>query len=529
MSWINSKNNCKFVTQADVGSRAVEFCIGACCYNFHCLAPVFFRLNRRKQVRAGEARMLRDQMSGSLELFAKLKRSVPSKAFSYQNFGYPYRLAGLPLVVFFALLPQNTAPKSDMLDRNGTGSLLPFRVDSQQRVDALPAFLITMTTSGESIDGGPLLSLNMETIGRFYSTTNTHIQVKYTVENLSDNCLVRPFKIEDDFISSIECLALPASGLAPRDKTICTGKYVSDAADVDGGSIFHSASVETQRDYVRSVSPKIWHEISATRFPAAIFSKMSIPAESSGRREWLDIRKAGPSAFKFENLGVHRTFRGGLVNADLSLSVEKNSDVVSLPDFQCSSLQGTVFDDKNYNGLQDSDEQGLPGVQLTTPQNGLFRTDLSGHFEIECIDMSEEFFTRKVGVKLDTKSLPVLYHLASDASRYSNFQDGKFEDLNFAVVKQRLVRFDVAGEAFGKHDNRLLPEWQFTIGHVISTLRKEPSILRLSYLLTGDPYPLGKSRVQILKNEIMNQWSDAGHPYELNIETQIVGSFKNYK
>jgi hypothetical protein len=491
--------------------------------------PVFIRLNRKKQVRAGEARMLRDQISCTLELFAKLKRSVQSNVSIVHNFTYSYRLVSLPLAMFFVLLPQNIAPKADVPEKIGTRTLFQFRADDEKSVDALPAFLITITTSEKSIEREPLLSLNMETIDQFYSTTTKQIQVKYTVENLDDNWLITPFKIKDDLISSIECLPLPVNGLAPRDKIVCIGKYTYNTVDVNRDDIFHSAYVETQTGYVRYVSPKVWHEISATWLPALISSKLSNPTESNSRREGLDIRKLGPSAFEFENLGVKHTFWSGLVNADLSLKVEKISDVVSLPDFRCSSLQGTVFDDKNYNGQQDSDELGLPGVQLTTPRNGLFLTDLRGHFEIECIDMSEEFFTRRVGVKLDTNSLPALYHYPSDAPSYSKFQDGKFEDLNFAVVKRRLVRFDVAGEAFGRHNNRLLPEWRFTIGHVISTLRNEPSTLRLSYLLTGDPYPLGKSRVEILKDEIMAQWSDAGHPYELNIETQIVGNLKNYK
>jgi hypothetical protein len=491
-------------------------------------------------------------MSGTLESLAKLRWGVRSGDSGKRYFVFLVRLTAFSVILFFALLPENRALKNDVLNKIELVNSSRFRSDDQKRVDGLSAFLITMTTSEESIEGEPLLSLKIDTMDRIYLETGTHIQIKYSVENVGDDWLVIPFKINDDLISNVECPRLPINGLAPHQKMMCFGEYVVVAADVHKGSIFHSAFVETQRDFVKSVSSKIWQEIHASQFPPIIHKKISSRVKLEGYDKGFDTSNIDYSSFGFESTSLQyfalraapppqvgesmvestqqrtgRIVRGGYIKPYSMFGFEEISDVVSLPDFQCSALQGTVFEDKNYNGVQDSDEPGLAGVQITTLRNGLFRSDMRGHFKIDCIDMSGEFFTQEVGVKLDLNSLPVTYHLASKNSRYVKFQNGRFEDLNFPVVKRRLVRFDVEGEAFAVENNRLLPEWQFTIGHVISALRKEPSILKLSYLLSGDPYLLGKSRVQTLKEEIMNQWLDAGHPYELNIDTQVVGKLKN--
>jgi uncharacterized repeat protein (TIGR01451 family) len=69
-----------------------------------------------------------------------------------------------------------------------------------------------------------------------------------------------------------------------------------------------------------------------------------------------------------------------------AISGEATATVRLVPDptFDCTDVTGKVFDDANRNGVQDSGEQGLPGVRVATARGLTAVTDQYGRYHITC-------------------------------------------------------------------------------------------------------------------------------------------------
>lgn len=77
--------------------------------------------------------------------------------------------------------------------------------------------------------------------------------------------------------------------------------------------------------------------------------------------------------------------------------------------FSPSPLIGTVFHDRNRNGVRDTGEKGIPGVRLATVTGLLIETDGYGRFHLPDVDASDganAFFTLTTVIKLDPVTLP---------------------------------------------------------------------------------------------------------------------------
>ena len=76
--------------------------------------------------------------------------------------------------------------------------------------------------------------------------------------------------------------------------------------------------------------------------------------------------------------------------------------------FSENTFIGKVFYDANRNGIQDSDEEGIPGVRLATVNGQVVETDGYGRYHIAGI---RNFHAKYSGnsstiIKLDLSSLP---------------------------------------------------------------------------------------------------------------------------
>lgn len=115
--------------------------------------------------------------------------------------------------------------------------------------------------------------------------------------------------------------------------------------------------------------------------------------------------------------------RGVLKNTvwadDLRKYVTSNKATASVsrgidPDFETTRIFGMVFEDKNLNGIQDTGEQGIPGVRLVTTAGTVIETDSFGRYHIEGIDPGLTARGSNFIVKLDSNSLPKSSVLTTD-------------------------------------------------------------------------------------------------------------------
>lgn len=91
---------------------------------------------------------------------------------------------------------------------------------------------------------------------------------------------------------------------------------------------------------------------------------------------------------------------------------------------------GKVFLDTNKNGIQDINEEGIPGVRLTTVTGLVIETDGYGRFHI--IDSNQTNLT--VVVKLDTASLPQGARLTTENPRVIRSSNSSLDKINFGVI-----------------------------------------------------------------------------------------------
>jgi hypothetical protein len=91
----------------------------------------------------------------------------------------------------------------------------------------------------------------------------------------------------------------------------------------------------------------------------------------------------------------------------------------------------------------------------------------------------------------------------------------------FGAAIHRVVRLDIADGAFEPDTVHLRMQWTPRIAQLLEELRKEPSVLRLSYLGDVEPKGLALKRLEALKKEITERWTRSGAGYQLTVETEI--------
>ncbi|WP_345487414.1 invasin domain 3-containing protein, partial [Orbus sasakiae] len=76
------------------------------------------------------------------------------------------------------------------------------------------------------------------------------------------------------------------------------------------------------------------------------------------------------------------------------------------PLFSESLIVGTVYHDRNGNGIQDTDEPGIPGVKIVSAEGLIITTDQYGRYHLEGISGGKWDRGRNYILKVDPSSLP---------------------------------------------------------------------------------------------------------------------------
>jgi uncharacterized repeat protein (TIGR01451 family) len=233
---------------------------------------------------------------------------------------------------------------------------------------------------------------------------------------------------------------------------------------------------------------------------------------------FLLVVGSGVSEGEFVNRALAlNTITGGAVSGEATATVR----VIPDPDFDCTDVIGKVFDDANLNGEQDSGEKGLFGVRVVTARGLIASTDNNGRFHITCAAVPDEDRGSNFILKLDERSLPSGYRLTTENPRVQRATRGKMLRFRFGAAIHRVVRLDIADGAFEPDTAQLRMQWTPRIDQLLEKLRKEPSVLRLSYLGDVEPKGLALKRLEALKKEITERWKQSGDGYQLTIETEI--------
>jgi large repetitive protein len=195
--------------------------------------------------------------------------------------------------------------------------------------------------------------------------------------------------------------------------------------------------------------------------------------------------------------------------------------IVPDPDFDCTDVTGKVFDDANRNGLQEQGERGLPGVRVVTVRGLTATTDAYGRYHITCAVTPREGRGSNFVLKLDERTLPSGYRLASDETQVLRATRGKALRFNFAASIHRVVALDLADAVFEPGTTEIRTQWRPRLPLLLTELKKAPAVLRLSYLADVENAELVERRLNAVKGAITQAWRELDCCYDLTVETQV--------
>jgi len=248
------------------------------------------------------------------------------------------------------------------------------------------------------------------------------------------------------------------------------------------------------------------------------WDNLDLQFNGSRKLQLLLVVGAGVSEGEYVNWAqVLNSATGGSVSGEAAATVR----VVPDPDFDCTDVIGKVFDDGNLNGQQDPGEKGLPGTRVVTARGLVATSDKHGRFHIACAAVPDDDRGSNFILKLDERSLPTGYRLTTENPRVQRATRGKMLRFNFGAAIHRVVRMDVTDGVFEPDTTELRMPWTYKIDQLLAELKKEPSVLRLSYLIDVERKGLAQERLEALKKEIVKGWKQSGNGYRLDIETEI--------
>lgn len=216
--------------------------------------------------------------------------------------------------------------------------------------------------------------------------------------------------------------------------------------------------------------------------------------------------------------------RAHVTSAGITVSNIASASVRVIPDpvFDCSAIIGKVFDDTNANGYQDEGEGGIANVRIATLTGLLITTDPAGRFHVACADIPDIERGSNFLLKLDERTLPTGYRITTENPRSVRVTRGKMTTLNFGAAIQRVVRIDIQDSAFIKDKAKLKEEWLREIEKLPNSLRKAPSVIRVSYTVKGESVKLAKKRIKYVVKTIENIWSKRDCCHEIMIEEELI-------
>jgi len=195
--------------------------------------------------------------------------------------------------------------------------------------------------------------------------------------------------------------------------------------------------------------------------------------------------------------------------------------VVPNPIFDCTDIIGKVYDDSNRNGYPDQGEEPLPGVRLATARGWLVTTDEFGRYHIACAAVPNAQRGSNFILKVDERTLPSGYRITTENPRVVRLTRGKVVKANFGAAIHRVVRLDIANDAFIARESRLAEGFDKRIDELLPLLQQAISVLRINYLAEFESEALAEERLAQIKELFSERWQALDCCYNLIIEEEI--------
>ena len=251
------------------------------------------------------------------------------------------------------------------------------------------------------------------------------------------------------------------------------------------------------------------------------WTNVDIPAGETATVNLALIVGSGVNVGDFVNTAFAETTPGTTV-----LSNEAQAIVRITPDevFDCSEVIGKVFEDRDGDGYQDQGEPGIAGARVATATGLLITTDEFGRYHIACAATPKAGIGSNFIVKLDTRSLPSGVEVTTENPRVVRLTEGKLTSADFGVTRLRSMTLDLLPSAFVGGSNDLKSDFASALTNTIVELRREPTVLTLTYEGAG-----GEARLEALADRIRQVWYQDEvweeldeTPYDLEIRTRVV-------
>ena len=245
---------------------------------------------------------------------------------------------------------------------------------------------------------------------------------------------------------------------------------------------------------------------------------LSIALNQTRTLKLLVIVGAGVSEGEFINHAqVVNSVTGGAMSGEVSATVR----IVPDPTFDCTDVTGMVFNDKNRNGRQDANEPGLSGVRVVTPGGLGATTDPFGRYHITCAITPNEDRGSNFILKLDDRTLPSGFRMSTDSVQVQRATRGKSLQLNFGASIFHVVAIDISDAVFEAGSTEIRAQWKPRMDLLLEEMRKQPGVLRLSYVADIEDKDLVERRMDAIKKQLTKSWEAAKSGYALSIEPEI--------
>jgi hypothetical protein len=114
----------------------------------------------------------------------------------------------------------------------------------------------------------------------------------------------------------------------------------------------------------------------------------------------------------------------------------KSDKLTDMPVFSESLIFGTVFLDKNGNGIQDGDEVGIAGVSLVTMTGDVVVTDSYGRYSLTGAKTANITHGGNFVIKLDSSSLPHGFKVERHATAVVRLTTSMPRQIDFPIIKE---------------------------------------------------------------------------------------------
>lgn len=177
---------------------------------------------------------------------------------------------------------------------------------------------------------------------------------------------------------------------------------------------------------LRVIGDKQWQQ--TLTFPLKV-KGLDVAAKSKITVEYLMKVNAGAGRTQLCNQ-VYASDETFIISSNNSTAcVYRSSD----PDFEDALVFGVVFEDRNENGIQDSNEPGIPGARLTTVTGLVIETDYAGRYHIQGLDTGLLSRGANYIVKLELASIQVNFKMTTQNPLVKRLTWGLPVQFNFGV------------------------------------------------------------------------------------------------